>query len=51
MVTPLEADFTRTIPAGPFDGVLAANSLHFVADPLAVSGPSARSSHPAGGWS
>lgn len=28
----LTADFTAGLPAGPFDGVLAANSLHFVAD-------------------
>ena len=27
----ITADFTRGLPAGPFDGVLAANSLHFVA--------------------
>lgn len=25
-------DFTETLPAGPFDGILAANSLHFVGD-------------------
>ena len=30
------ADFTRGLPDGPFDGVLAANSLHFVAHPDAV---------------
>ena len=30
------ADFTRGLPAGPFDGVLAANSLHFVASQDAV---------------
>lgn len=29
---PVRADFTEGIPAGPFDGVLAANSLHFVRD-------------------
>ena len=32
----LEADFTETLPPGPFDGVLAANSLHFTADVLPV---------------
>ena len=35
-VTPNLADFTRGLPDGPFDGVLAANSLHFVADRRAV---------------
>jgi ubiquinone/menaquinone biosynthesis C-methylase UbiE len=30
------ADFREPLPAGPFDGVLAANSLHFVTDPAAV---------------
>lgn len=29
-------DFRDLLPAGPFDGVLAANSLHFVTDPAAV---------------
>jgi len=29
-------DFTEDTPAGPFDGVLAANSLHFTTDPVAV---------------
>ncbi len=30
------ADFTSGLPDGPFDGVLAANSLHFVRTPDAV---------------
>jgi len=29
---PVRADFTEGLPPGPFDGVLAANSLHFVRD-------------------
>jgi ubiquinone/menaquinone biosynthesis C-methylase UbiE len=32
-VDAIVADFTRGLPDGPFDGVLAANSLHFVARP------------------
>jgi SAM-dependent methyltransferase len=30
------ADFRTALPAGPFDGILAANSLHFTDDPVAV---------------
>ena len=29
-------DFREPLPDGPFDGVLAANSLHFLADPVPV---------------
>ena len=29
-------DFRDDLPSGPFDGILAANSLHFVDDPVSV---------------
>jgi SAM-dependent methyltransferase len=35
-VTTITGDFARDLPPGPFDGVLAANSLHFVRDPVPV---------------
>ena len=35
-LTTRTADFRDSLPAGPFDGVLAANSLHFVPDPVEV---------------
>jgi ubiquinone/menaquinone biosynthesis C-methylase UbiE len=42
------ADFTRGLPEGPFDGVLAANSLHFVASPDAVLADIVRALAPGG---
>ncbi|OGO58724.1 MAG: hypothetical protein A2V85_15020 [Chloroflexi bacterium RBG_16_72_14] len=35
-VATFTGDFTRGLPPGPFEGVLAANSLHFVRDPVPV---------------
>jgi ubiquinone/menaquinone biosynthesis C-methylase UbiE len=35
-------DFRGDLPRGPFDGLLAANSLHFAMDPGAVLGEAAR---------
>ncbi len=35
-VETIAADYTLGLPAGPFDGVLAANSLHFTGDPAPV---------------
>lgn len=35
-MTTVVGDFRDPLPTGPFDGVLAANSLHFVPDPTAV---------------
>jgi ubiquinone/menaquinone biosynthesis C-methylase UbiE len=41
-------DFRGELPAGPFDGVLAANSLHFVTDPADVLRRAADQIGPAG---
>jgi len=41
-------DFRQPLPAGPFDGILAANSLHFVTDPAAVLRPAAKKLRPGG---
>ncbi|HLO35354.1 MAG TPA: class I SAM-dependent methyltransferase [Candidatus Deferrimicrobium sp.] len=41
-------DFRGALPAGPFDGVLAANSLHFVADPVEVLSRAAAVIRPGG---
>jgi ubiquinone/menaquinone biosynthesis C-methylase UbiE len=42
------ADFTKDLPSGAFDGVLAANSLHFVRDRRAVLAAIRRVLRPAG---
>lgn len=42
------SDFRDRLPAGPFDGVLAANSLHFVDDPVEVLRRVARELAPGG---
>jgi len=48
-VSVVAADFRRTLPvSGPFDGLLAANALHFVPDPAAVLAPLARLVRPGG---
>jgi ubiquinone/menaquinone biosynthesis C-methylase UbiE len=44
----VEGDFRERLPAGPFDGVLAANSLHFVDDPVAILRRAATVLRPAG---
>ncbi len=41
-------DFRDGLPAGPFDGVLAANSLHFVDEPVAILRRVARVVRPGG---
>jgi len=47
-VTPLVADFTRPLELPPLDGVVMANSLHFVRDQLAVLRLVTRYLRPAG---
>ncbi|HEY7133396.1 MAG TPA: class I SAM-dependent methyltransferase [Candidatus Limnocylindrales bacterium] len=42
------ADFREAIPEGEFDGLLAANSLHFVTDPTAVLRAAAARLRPGG---
>ena len=44
----ITGDFREPLPAGPFDGVLAANSLHFVSDPVEVLGRAAAVLRPGG---
>ena len=41
-------DFRQPLPTGPFDGILAANSLHFVTDPAAVLRLAAKELRPGG---
>ena len=41
-------DFRHALPAGPFDGILAANSLHFVTDPAAILGRAGSELRPGG---
>src|SRR6266550_940235 len=41
-------DFRQSLPPGPFDGILAANSLHFVTDPAAALRVAAKELRPGG---
>jgi ubiquinone/menaquinone biosynthesis C-methylase UbiE len=41
-------DFRQPLPAGPFDGILAANCLHFVTDPEGVLRAAASELRPGG---
>jgi ubiquinone/menaquinone biosynthesis C-methylase UbiE len=47
-VTTVTGDFRETIPHGEFDGLLAANSLHFVTEPVAVLRAAAERLRPGG---
>ncbi len=47
-LTTIAGDFRTVLPEGPFDGVLAANSLHFVVDPAAVIARTRTSIRPGG---
>ena len=47
-VRTIVGDFRQPLPAGPFDGVLAANSLHFVPDPVEILGRASAVLRPGG---
>jgi ubiquinone/menaquinone biosynthesis C-methylase UbiE len=47
-IATIVGDFRRDLPDGPFDGLLAANSLHFVTNPAGALRSAARRVRPGG---